>query len=105
MLFVDLHVQGGRDESRPYRTIIFYVEDSAGKWQCDKCFRHGQQVGTRFIASAPTLLPPCHRYSQCLFYVYRLEEYVSLLQEGGGRLSIGAIETRAMPHIIFKGLY
>ena len=47
--------------------------------------------------------------------VYRLEEDVSLLQEGGGRLSVWTLraysyktkaeaDTRALPHILFKGL-
>ena len=43
-----------------------------------------ERSATSVLATAP----PTFETSQSLFHVYRLEEDVSLLKEGGGRLSV-----------------
>ena len=47
-----------------------------------------QMFKERSATSVLATAPPTFETSQSLFHVYRLEEDVSLLKEGGGRLSV-----------------
>ena len=47
-----------------------------------------QMFKKRSATSVLATAPPTFETSQSLFHVYRLEEDVSLLKEGGGRLSV-----------------